>query len=194
MILSNTSHRFHSVALTGSRGHPEHKLSNPSMAPCLLLRGGYQSQWVCYISIFPLWLHGIKGEGCLVSSGVILLNPGIVCQEQRARCQHSCIWAVFSVRGQTVMWLPLKVTAGIFGHISVIQIIIPDSVLGTETLEMDKTLSLPLKGLQRHQENSKAKIIITSFLFKVYTEGRVIGKLQRESRAWTRWVGWRRVL
>lgn len=61
-------------------------------------------------------------------------------------------------------------------------------------LEMDKTLSLPLKGLQRQQENSKAKIIITSLLFKVYTEGRVIGRLQRESRAWTRWVGGRRVL
>lgn len=77
------------------------------------------------------------------------------------------------------MWLPLKVTAGIFGHILVIQIIVPDPVPSTETLEMDKTLSLPLKDLQRHQENSKAKIIITSFLFKVYTEGRVIGKLQR---------------
>ena len=117
MILSNTSHCFHSVVLTGSRGHPEHKLSNPSMASWLLLRGGYQSQWVCCFSIFPVWLYGIKGKGFLVSSGVILLNPGTVCQEQRARCQHSCIRAVFSVRGQTVMWLPLKVTAGIFGHI-----------------------------------------------------------------------------
>ena len=194
MILSNTSHCFHCVVLTGSWGHPEHKLSNPSMASWLLLRGGYQSQWVCCFSIFPVWLHGIKRKGFLVSSGVILLNPGTVCQEQRARCQHSCIRAVFSVRGQTVMWLPLKVTAGIFGHIRVIQIIVPDPVLGTETLEMGKTLSLPLKGPQRQQENSKTKIIIASLLFKVYTEGRIIGRLQRESRVWTQWIGWRRVL
>lgn len=46
-FLFNTSDYFHLVALTRPLGHPKSKLGNLRVAPWLLLRGSYQSQWVC---------------------------------------------------------------------------------------------------------------------------------------------------
>lgn len=167
------------MALTGSRGHRKHKLSNPSMLLWFLLRGGCQSgEFVALAS--PLWLHGIKAEGCLGSSGVILLNPGTVCQEQRARCQDF-VYEQSSLSGVR-QWCdcPLKSLLASLDTFGWFQIIVPDPVLGTETGKWIRPCPYLWRVCRDNKKNSKAKVIITSLLFKVYTEGRVIGRLQRE--------------
>lgn len=163
----NTCCCFPSVAPTWPLRRSER---SHGAAPCLLLRGSSHARCVCCIVYSSsCGLMEIRVGVCLVSSSLVLLNPGNICQEQRASHRYSWVQA-FSLSVVRQWWhLPLKVAAwGLMGIFGPARMIVPDSVLGAKKLEMGKTLSLHLKGSQKQKEIQNKKIIIQSLFIKVY--------------------------